>query len=135
MKKTIFNSFRQLFGNNNNNNNDEIAIKHQQLLSELGLIFYDWAEEYFSSKNLNKALKYSNVFDNYIIDFSYIIDFRQHNGLLTKLSFKNKIKIYCKYKGYEFNPAEHVNFHNGRIIKCDPDTRTSVEYIFIKKHR
>ncbi|WP_407402265.1 hypothetical protein [Chryseobacterium sp.] len=127
--KKIINSIRQPI---TRKNHDNISIKHEQLLSELGLTVYDWAEDFFSTKNLNKALKYSNVFDNYIGNFT------QYNGVggdITKLSVKNKIKIYCKYKGYEFNPAEHVNVNSDLIIKYDPDTKTSVEYIFIKKYR
>lgn len=121
MKKTILKSLRQLFSKKRDTQKD---LK-RELLGGLGWIFYEWAEEFFTQDNLNIPIKLDLVFEDYLNN----PETYKH---CTIGWFKSKIKTYCLYKGYEYNPSEEVNVYSGKILRFERELQTTFEYIFIK---
>ena len=87
---------------------------NRKLRQEMGEQFLDWAEEYFSNPaNVNSEIYKDTMYQCARGEQDHI----QHgDGFMTKYPgqrrwttiqlFKTKIKIYCKYKGYDFNPKK-----------------------------
>lgn len=66
----------------------------------MGENFILWAEEYFSSSDhLNNRIVRKVMYDNFI-ENSAVKD----RKFINPQSFKEKIKTYCEWKGYVFNP-------------------------------
>ena len=86
---------------------------NRKLRQDIGESFLDWAEEYFSrEENLNTRIYKSLMYDGKPGDE----DYKEHgDGFVTKypnqrkyttiVKFKNKMKLYCKFKGWAFNPS------------------------------
>ena len=93
---------------------------NRKLRQQMGEQFLDWAEEYFSNPaNVNAEIYKDTIYQASRGDQDHI----QHgDGFVTKYptqrrwttiqDFKSKIKLYCKYKGYDYNPSK-----KGRDIK------------------
>lgn len=87
---------------------------NRKLRQEMGENFLDWAEEYFSNaNNVNKPIYKDLMYQGSNGD----VDFIQHGeGFIAKYpgqrrytpiqQFKSKVKLYCKYKGYDYNPSK-----------------------------
>lgn len=90
----------------------------RQFMSE---VFYQWAEEYYdpSGEHLNKREARTDVFGNFI---QYAGDSRHG---VTRSNISKKIKAYCEFKGYAFNPDKQNE--RGQFY-CDwkPKTLTEV---------
>ncbi len=88
-------------------------LLNRKLRQDIGESFLDWAEEYFSREaNVNCRIYKSLMYDGTAGSADHI----QHgDGFVTKFpgqrkwvniqSFKSKMKSYCKFKGWEFNPS------------------------------
>lgn len=95
-------------------------LMNRKLRQEIGESFLDWAEEYFSKEsNVNVRIYKSLLYDG---NMSTTDAIKHGEGFVTKYpgqrkwcnitSFKAKIKAYCKFKGFEYNPS-----NNGKDIK------------------
>lgn len=107
-------------------------IATRQLRQDMGETFLSWADEYFSdTAKLNVKLVRKSLYDEYL----------KYSNLPPKIvsptAFKNKIKAFCTWKSYKFNP--HVfDPVSGKPLKYDKDGRPDlddksggVEYFYI----
>ncbi|UOY07745.1 CHC2 zinc finger domain-containing protein [Muricauda sp. SCSIO 64092] len=90
-------------------------LHRRKLRQQISESFLDWADEYFSNPlNCNSSVKKDVMYQAARGDTDHV----QHgDGFLTKFpgqrryctiqKFKHKIKMYCEYRGYEFNPRNH----------------------------
>lgn len=87
---------------------------NRKLRQEMGESFLDWAEEYFSNpNNVNGQIYKDMMYQGTRGDTDAI---KHGEGFVTKYPgqrkytsvqlFKQKVKIFCRYKGYEFNPGK-----------------------------
>lgn len=87
-------------------------IETRQLRQFMGETFLAWAEEYFSAEcNRNDRKPRKQLFDTYL-DYS-----QEPRKYATPQAFKNKLKSYCEYAGYIFNPQ-----------RLDPTSRQPLYY-------
>lgn len=75
-------------------------IELRTLRQEMSEVLYQWAEEYFdpSGAHLNERIRRSDLVSSF---FEYAGGPSGHG--VTRTNFKEKIKAYCKFKGYDFN--------------------------------
>jgi len=107
-------------------------IETRQLRQDMGETFLSWADEYFSAENkLNAKLVRKILYDEYI----------KYSNLPPKIvsptAFKNKIKAFCTWKGYKFNPHMFDPI-SGKPLKYDKDGKPElddkaggIEYFYI----
>lgn len=89
-------------------------LQLRKLRQQMGEAFLDWADEYFCNlNNVQTRVTKDNMYQARIGDGDHI----QHgDGFVTKYpqqrrfttiqKFKAKIKMYCEYKGYDYNPSK-----------------------------
>jgi hypothetical protein len=102
-------------------------IHKRNLISEMTEQFKAWADVYFweGGDRLNKWIVKLEAFDNFMKETKT----RSHSSQ----KFKDKLKAYCKYMGYEFNPDDQGS--NIRKVETKDEyghpKTTSAEHIFI----
>lgn len=72
-------------------------IKKRNLISEMGPVFLDWAEDYFQGERLNA----------FVVKKEAMASVMAYNKNLSGISanlFKRRVEQFCEYKGYKFNP-------------------------------
>ncbi|NDV45820.1 DUF3854 domain-containing protein [Paludibacter sp. 221] len=75
-------------------------IELRNLRQQMGESFLLWAEEYFSDEaKLNTQLKRRELYEEFIVQFP------EQRKFISATSFKERIKAYCKWKGYIFNKS------------------------------
>ncbi len=74
-------------------------LKRRKLRQEIGENILDWANLFFSKTDYlnNKVLK-NIMYDDFMLNYP------QDRRYITLRKFKNKIKKYAQYMGYEWNP-------------------------------
>lgn len=86
---------------------------NRKLRQEIGESFLDWAEEYFSREaNVNVRIYKQHMYDGNASEAESI---KHGDGFVTKFpmqrkytsiaNFKSKMKAYCKFKNWDFNPS------------------------------
>lgn len=77
-------------------------IELRTLRQEMSEVFFQWAEEYYdpTGSNLNQRISRNDVLWP---AFSEFAGTSSGHGV-TRSNFKDKVKAYCKFKGYDFNP-------------------------------
>ncbi len=96
-------------------------IEARQLRQSMGEEFIGWAEEYFSKpERLNNRIKRKDIQDAF---FDYAPEQRKWT---TNTKLKTKIKQYCEWKGYIFNPQRY-DFENGKCLFTDSDGRNDTD--------
>ena len=106
-------------------------LELRNLRQKMGEPYLEWADTYFSNVNsLNQRLVKQEVIDDFLFKVPTAKRFYTANG------FKTKLKAYCEYRGYSFNPhlydeqGNHKKFDNkGKPI--DYDKSGGIEYITI----
>jgi len=96
-------------------------IESRQLRQDMGETFLAWADEYFSDVDkMNTKLKRKFLNDDYL----------KYSNLNPKLvspnAFKNKIKAFCVWKGYAFNP-HMLDPQSGKPLKYDKDGKPDMD--------
>lgn len=88
-------------------------IELRTLRQSMSETLLQWAEEYFdpTGSHINNRIPRKELFDS----------FREYAGGLqghgvTSSNFKNKMKDFCKYKGYDFNRDKPIDKPNGGKI-------------------
>lgn len=80
---------------------------------EMGESFLMWAEEYFSDDmHLNTRIVRRTMYDDFLEKSG-----QRERKYITPPSFKTKIEVFCKYKGFNLNPLQY-----------DPITRKPLHY-------
>ena len=77
------------------------SIEKRTIQRSLGDEFIYWAEDYFTHERLNRELEKTELFEAY--KNTLPIKFRE---MAKMRNFKDKIQLYCEFKGYVFNPPE-----------------------------
>ena len=98
----------------------------------MGEDFLSWADEYFSDdERRNERLKKRDVYDNFV---EYAPDQRKFT---SQSVFKKKIRAYCQWKEYLFNPNKYdpttglCMFFDKDGRPDDSDKSGGVEFIMI----
>lgn len=112
-------------------------IMQRTLRQQMSESIYQWAEVFFEPSNnqINSRIPRSTLFDEFKKHFP-----DQRSGISTA-NFKTKLKLYCQFKGYHFNPnkmnAEGKSFrlwianHEGESFIGGDDKSGGVEYFNI----
>lgn len=99
-------------------------LELRRLRQQVGEHIIDWGEIYYDPEfvsdengkpNINRAIKRSDVAD------SFYTMFPEQKRYMDNRRFKAKLKQYCTYKGFEFNPGK----------KDQNDKRNGIEYFTI----
>ena len=78
------------------------TVEERKLRQEIGETFISWADEYFSApEHIGCRLVKKELFDALCL---YDPAQRKYN---TPASFKKKFVMYCKWKGFVFNPQKY----------------------------
>lgn len=88
-------------------------LLNRKLRQDIGESFLDWAEEYFSREaNVNVRIYKQLMYDGNAGDSDAI---KHGDGFVTKFpgqrkwcnitTFKSKMKAFCKFKGWDYNPS------------------------------
>ncbi|MDD6943373.1 MAG: hypothetical protein SOV24_03200, partial [Muribaculaceae bacterium] len=88
-------------------------IELRTLRQSMSETLLQWAEEYFdpTGSHLNSRISRKELFDS----FKEYAGGLQGHGV-TSSNFKNKMKDFCKYKGYDFNRDKAIEKPNGGKI-------------------
>jgi len=96
-------------------------IETRQLRQQMGETFLSWADEYWSDPDkLNIRLKRQHLYEDFI-KYSNL-----NPKLVSPTSFKNKIKSFCTWKGFAFNPHLYDQ-KSGKPTKYDHDGRPDLD--------
>lgn len=115
-------------------------IDLRRLRQQMGETFLQWAEGFFNfiDKSVIDTLKNSNAFEDRNYGFLNF-DIERHKceeifikanpsqKFLTTANFKKKVKVYCKYKGLQFNPGKIDKYGNPGA----DDKRNGKEYFLV----
>jgi hypothetical protein len=105
-------------------------LERRKLRQEIGEDFMTWADGIFAdfdniNENISKISLYKGVdhpkSKRNVKGNSYLVECVNQKRYATISKFKNQMKFYCKFKGWEFNPKT-----NGNDIKTN-----GVEYFHI----
>lgn len=92
---------------------ERIALR--RLRQSMGEEFLSWAEEYFSDEaHRNTDLVRKELYDNLMGSVGL-----GRTKFYTPANFKSKLKSYCKWKGYIFNPHKFNKY--GQPLNYDKD--------------
>ena len=69
---------------------------------EIGLDFIDWADDYFQD-NFNKVIDRDEAFAIFSLSLPKGYAFKMRN-------FINKLQLWCKIRGYEYNPKDIMKY-------------------------
>lgn len=88
-------------------------IELRTLRQSMSETLLQWAEEYFdpTGSHLNSRISRKELFDSFK---DYAGGLQGHG--VTSSNFKNKMKDFCKYKGYDFNRDKAIEKPNGGKI-------------------
>lgn len=91
-------------------------IKKRNLISEMGPVFLEWAEDYFSNK-MNEFVVKKEAHES-LVGYNKAVQFT------SVTVFKSKVKQFCDLKGYEFCPnlegekkdkeGRYMKWHNSK---------------------
>lgn len=107
-------------------------IQQRRLRQSIGEEFIAWADEFFSAENhRNTELARKSLYDNLIAAVGVA-----RSKFYTAPVFKGKLRNYCKWKGYIYNPQKFNKL--GQPLSYDKDgkpiiddKRSGVEYFII----
>ena len=89
------------------------AIERRNLKTAMTQEFLNWAEDWFTDERLNRLLETSAVFDEYRKTLPKVI---AEN--MKPTSFKRRLKLFCQYKDWVFNPEALMTTASERE-RCD----------------
>ena len=97
-------------------------LEQRRLRQSMGEDFLTWAEEYFSESgpNINRRMERKEVYESFLSDYPHLRKY------VTPTHFKRKIKAYCKWKGYKYNPQRY-DPQTGNPLYYDKDGRPDID--------
>ena len=100
-------------------------IRKRNLISEMGPIFMEWAEDYLKADKLGFLFVKKEAHEN-------LKNYSKTLMTISSNSFKTKMKQYCDYKGYKFCPDHPTQKKdsNGRFMMWH--NRNSEEHFYIE---
>lgn len=86
-------------------------IRKRNLIAEIGILFLEWAEDYFQGENINNEICRR-------IAYEKLKNYSHQTSKISSTAFKKKVEQFCELKGYIFNPTDRItDKNNGRIMK------------------
>ncbi|MEC5156629.1 hypothetical protein [Chryseobacterium sp. MP_3.2] len=100
-------------------------IKKRNLISEMGPVFLEWAEDYFRDK-MNKFVVKKEALES-LISYNKAVQFT------SATLFKSKVRQFCELNGYEFCPnlPDEKKDKEGRFMKWH--NSKSEEHFYLKE--
>lgn len=99
-------------------------IRKRNLIAEIGVLFLEWAEEYFQGENLDNEICRRIAYEN-------MKSYNPQNSKTSSTLFKKKVEQFCELKDYVFNPSDRITDKaNSRIMKWFEGK--SEEHFYIK---
>lgn len=97
-------------------------LEKRRLRQNMGEDFLVWAEEYYAEDgiNINKRRERKEVYEAFLSEFPHLRKY------ITPTSFKRKLRNFCEWKGYRFNPQRYNPF-SGEPLYFDKDGRPDVD--------
>jgi len=97
-------------------------LEQRRLRQAMGEDFLTWAEEYFSESgpNINRRKERKEIYESFLSDYPHLRKY------VTPTHFKRKVKAYCTWKGYKFNP-QRFDPQTGEPLYHDKDGRADIE--------
>ena len=96
-------------------------LEQRKLRQEIGETLISWADEYFSSdEHINKRIPRKEMYDSFI---TYDPSQRKY---IQPQPFKKKLVLYCKWKGYLFNPNKYDS-KSGLPLYLDKDGKPIID--------
>lgn len=96
-------------------------IKKRNLITEMGVLFLEWAEDFFLDRTNQKIIR-KEAFES----------MQAYSGKLrdvSKILFKKRLQQFCDYKGYILNPKEMLTTKDGRITEVINGLTTEMLYL------
>lgn len=95
-------------------------LQQRKLRQEIGETIISWADEYFSSEEHCCRTPRKEIYDNFC---NYDPQQRKY---ITSTAFKDKIKKYCEWKGWVFNPHKY-DAKSGLPLFLDKDGKPVID--------
>ena len=95
-------------------------LQQRKLRQEIGETIISWADEYFSSEEHCRRTPRKEIYDNFC---NYDPQQRKY---ITSTAFKDKIKKYCEWKGWVFNPHKY-DAKSGLPLFLDKDGKPVID--------
>ena len=99
--------------------------KEEDMISEIGETFLQWAQSYFIEERLNIEISKPIIYTAYI-------NYSPYAKNTSGVAFKNKLKLFCQLKGWDLNPQKKCNNPDGRIIRSFEGRAEEFFYIATK---
>ena len=100
-------------------------IKKRNLMSEIGKVFLEWAEEYFIELRLDVDIDKKEA-------HTALVNYNVSMKSTSSTAFKYKMKQFCELKGWVLNPADKLTTSDGRIMRSFNGQTTEMLYISTK---
>ena len=101
-------------------------VNKRNMITEMTELLKNWADEYFANDKLNIELRKMEVFE----DFVKMTSLKKWSSII----FWRRLKVWCKYHDYEFNPEEQGS-KNGKIVRKFNGKATDFIYIHAPENR
>lgn len=103
-------------------------IRKRNLITEMGVIFIEWANSYFAEHMLNIKIRKEDALNSFL-------NYNPSVKNTSSTAFKKKVEMYCEYNGYTLNPLELCTDKKGkRIIGWNSTNNKSEEMIYIQRN-
>ena len=95
-------------------------LQQRKLRQEIGETLISWADEYFSSEENHRRTPRKEIYDNFC---NYD---PQQRKFISATAFKDKLKKYCEWKGWVFNPHKY-DAKSGLPLFLDKDGKPVID--------
>lgn len=99
-------------------------IRKRNLIAEIGVVFLEWAEDYFQDNNIDNMVCRK-------VAYEHLKNYNKTMQNISSTAFKKKVQQFCELKGYIFNPADRVTDKANHRIMAWYDNKTE-EHFYIE---
>lgn len=100
-------------------------IRKRNLIAEIGVVFLEWAEDYFQGDNLDTLICKK-------IAYEHLKNYNKSVQSTSSTAFKRKLEQFCELKGYVFNPPDKITDKTNNRIMAWYEGKTE-EHFYIQK--
>ena len=99
-------------------------IRKRNLIAEIGVVFLEWAEDYFQNEHVNDVVCRR-------VAYEHLKGYNKTMQNISSTVFKKKVQQFCELKGYVFNPADKLTDKGNRRIMSWYEGKTE-EHFYIR---
>lgn len=99
-------------------------IRKRNLIAEIGVVFLEWAEDYFQNEHVNDVVCRR-------VAYEHLKGYNKTMQNISSTAFKKKVQQFCELKGYVFNPADKLTDKGNRRIMSWYEGKTE-EHFYIR---